>query len=95
MRRCRRRGASDRIRLACGGGDRSDESKAVQQSVRSERHWLSPTKDTTRLRTVVVASARNMTGGASPPMMCTSSGRLEEKINLQVQASAAAAVKKN
>jgi len=53
------------------------------------------TKDTTRLRTVVVASARNMTGGASPPMMCTSSGRLEEKINLQVQASAAAAVKKN
>ena len=44
------------------------------------------TKDTTRLRTVVVASARNMTGGASPPMMCVTSGRLEEKINLQVQA---------
>ena len=48
------------------------------------------TKDTTRVRTVVVASARNMTGGASPPMMCTTSGRLEEKINLQVQAQAAA-----
>jgi len=44
MRRCRRRGASDRIPLACGGGDRSDESKAVQQSVRSERHWLLPSK---------------------------------------------------
>ena len=48
------------------------------------------TKDTTRLRTVVVASARNMTGGASPPMLCVSTGRLEEKINLQVQALATA-----
>lgn len=46
------------------------------------------TKDTTRLRTVVVASARNMTGGSSPPMMCATSGRLEEKINLRVQAVA-------
>jgi len=46
-------------------------------------------KDTTRVRTVVVASARNMTGGASPPIMCATSGRLEEKINLQVQALAA------
>lgn len=53
------------------------------------------TKDTARVRTVVVASARNMTGGSSSPMMCTSSGRLEEKINLQVQAQAAAAVKQN
>ena len=44
------------------------------------------TKDTTRIRTVVVASARNMSGGASPPMMCVTTGGLEEKINLQVQA---------
>jgi hypothetical protein len=31
-----------------------------------------------------------MTGGASPQMMCVSTGRLEEKINLQVQALATA-----
>lgn len=46
------------------------------------------TKDTTRLRTVVVASARNMAGGASPPMLCVSSGLLEDKINTRVIAMA-------
>lgn len=45
-------------------------------------------KDTTRIRTVVVASARNMTGGASPPMMCVTTGGLEERINMQVVAIA-------
>lgn len=45
-------------------------------------------KDTSRLRTVVVASARNMAGGSSAPMMCTSSGQLEEAINSKVQSLA-------
>jgi hypothetical protein len=44
---------------------------------------------------VVVASARNMAGGASPPMMCVTTGRLEEKIHVQVQALASGAGKKN
>jgi hypothetical protein len=46
------------------------------------------TKDTTRIRTVVVATARNMTGGASPPMMCVTTGGLEERINMHVLAFA-------
>jgi hypothetical protein len=46
------------------------------------------TRDTSRIRTVVVASARNMTGGASPPMMCVTTGGLEERINMQVAAIA-------
>ena len=45
-------------------------------------------KDTTRLRTLVVASARNMAGGASPPMMCSTSGQLEEAINSKVKSLA-------
>ncbi len=45
-------------------------------------------KDTTRIRTVVVASARNMTGGASPAMLCVTTGGLEERINMQVAAIA-------
>lgn len=42
-------------------------------------------KDSARVRTVVVASARNMTQGSAQPMMCSSSGQLEEAINLKVQ----------
>jgi hypothetical protein len=41
--------------------------------------------DSARVRTVVVASARNIAEGSAQPMMCSSSGQLEEAINLKVQ----------
>ena len=43
------------------------------------------TKDSTKIRTLVVASARNMAEGSSTTMMCTTSGQLEEAINLKVR----------
>ncbi len=43
------------------------------------------TRDTTRLRTLVVATARNLAEGSATPMFCTSSGQMEEAINLKVQ----------
>lgn len=45
-------------------------------------------KDTTRLRTLVVASARNMAGNSSAPIQCSTSGQLEEAINLKVKSLA-------
>jgi len=44
------------------------------------------TKDTTRLRSIVVATARNLAQGSATPMMCATTGQLEEHINLKVQA---------
>lgn len=41
-------------------------------------------KDSTRLRTIVVASARDVSGGSAQQMICTSSGQLEEVINTKV-----------
>jgi len=44
--------------------------------------------DSSRVRTITVASARNMAEGSANPMMCASSGRLEEVINQKVLALA-------
>jgi hypothetical protein len=46
------------------------------------------TKDTSRVRTVVVATGRNLAEGSSQSMICTSSGQLEEALNLKVQSLA-------
>jgi hypothetical protein len=42
--------------------------------------------DSTRVRTVIVASARNMAEGSATPMMCATSGQLEYMINQKVLA---------
>ena len=42
-------------------------------------------KDTTRLRTVLLASARNMAEGSRYPMNCTTTGQMEARIHRKVQ----------
>jgi hypothetical protein len=46
----------------------------------------SAAKDTTRLRTVIVATASNLAEGGRVPMPCTSTGQLEGQIHSKVQA---------
>ena len=46
------------------------------------------TKDSSRVRTITVASARNMAEGSATPMMCATSGQLEDVINQKVLAFA-------
>jgi hypothetical protein len=43
-------------------------------------------KDTTKLRTVIIATARNMAEGSAVPSNCNSTGKLEEEIHKKVQA---------
>ena len=47
-------------------------------------------RDTTKLRTLVIASARNMAEGTSAPSNCDTTGKLEEQIHQRVQALPAA-----
>lgn len=43
-------------------------------------------KDTTRVRSVIVATAQNMAEGSADPTNCNSTGKLEETIHKKVQA---------
>jgi hypothetical protein len=48
-------------------------------------------KDSSRLRTVIIASARNMAEGSADPTNCNSTGKLEETIHKKVQSMPPAA----
>jgi hypothetical protein len=74
--------------IRCGEGITGPNADSWRVSIAILSAVERVAKDTTRVRTVVVASARNMAGGSSAPMMCTTSGQLEEAINLKVQALA-------
>ena len=43
-------------------------------------------QDTSRVRTVIIATARNMAEGSADPANCNSTGKLEETIHTKVQA---------
>jgi len=43
-------------------------------------------KDTTRLRTVIIATAKNVAEGSAVPSNCNTTGKLEEEIHKKVQA---------
>ena len=74
--------------IRCGEGITGPNADSWRVSIAILSAVERVTKDTTRLRTLVVASARNMAGGSSAPMLCTTSGQLEEAINLKVQSLA-------
>jgi hypothetical protein len=71
--------------IRCGEGltgpnaDRWRISMALLSSVEPA------SQDTTRLRTVLIASARNMAEGSMYPMNCTTTGQLEARIHREVQ----------
>jgi hypothetical protein len=74
--------------IRCGEGITGPNADSWRVSIAILSAVERVSKDTTRLRTIVVASARNMAGGSSAPMICSTSGQLEEAINLKVQSLA-------
>ena len=71
--------------IRCGEGITGPNADSWRVSIAILSAVERVAKDRTRLRTVVVASARNMAGGSSAPILCSTSGQLEEAINLKVQ----------
>ncbi len=75
--------------LGCGGmlGPNADRWR-VTMAILSSIEPVS--RDTTKLRTLVVASARNVAEGSSVPSNCNTTGKLEEQIHQKVLAMPAA-----
>ena len=49
--------------------------------------WVEPiSRDTSRLRTTVMATARNLAEGSRVPMACTTTGQMESEVHKKVQA---------
>ncbi len=74
--------------IRCGEGITGPNADSWRVSIAILSGVERVAKDTTRIRTLVVASARNMAGGSSAPILCSTSGQLEEAINLKVKSLA-------